>query len=136
MQYDKLTFDARFLGIWYICPCTIFSIPEKRKKILILIDPKQQYYLGKNLKPDESQWNDQISKQTMKEGVNAKFAQCSTLKNDLLDTKDKLIIQRNPYDTMWSNGLKMNDENVEDSTKWKGQNLLRKIVCEVREALK
>ena len=67
----------------------------------------------------------------MKEGVNAKFAQCSTLKNDLLDTKDKLIIQCNPYDTMWSNGLKMNDENVEDPTKWKGQNLLRKIVCEV-----
>ena len=23
MQYDKLTSDARFLGIWYICPCTI-----------------------------------------------------------------------------------------------------------------
>ena len=22
MQYDKLTFDARFLGIWYICLCT------------------------------------------------------------------------------------------------------------------
>ena len=22
MQYDKLTFDARFLGICYICPCT------------------------------------------------------------------------------------------------------------------
>ena len=46
------------------------------------------------------------------------------MKNDLLDTKDKLIIQCNPYDTMWSNGLKMKDENVEDSTKWKGQNLL------------
>ena len=99
-------------------------------------DPKQQYYLGKNLKPDESQWNDQISKQTMKKGVNAKFAQCSTLKNDLLGTKDKLIIQCNPYDTVWSNGLKMNDENVEDPTKWKGQNLLGKIICEVREALK
>ena len=32
MQYDKLTFDARFLGIWYICPCTI----DLKKKLSTL----------------------------------------------------------------------------------------------------
>ena len=72
----------------------------------------QEYTLLLHLNPDESQWNDQISKQIMKESVTAKFAQCPTLKNDLLDTKNKIIIQCNPYDTLWTNGMKINDQKI------------------------
>ena len=36
MQYNKLAFDARFLGIWYICPCT--TSVAMGKMVFILSD--------------------------------------------------------------------------------------------------
>ena len=42
MQYDKLTFDARFLGIWYICPCTMMV----NTFLLLTI-----FLVGENVKP-------------------------------------------------------------------------------------
>ena len=105
-------------------------------QILCEKDPKQQYYLAKNVKPDEANWNEQTSKEVMKSVVKAKFEQNPTLKSDLLKTDDKVIIECNPHNHFWANGLRLTDEGAEVSTNWKGQNVLGSILCSVREIMK
>ena len=44
MQYDKLTFHARFLGLWYICPSTIR--PTATQVAAFLLSLRRDYGLA------------------------------------------------------------------------------------------
>ena len=39
-----------------------------------------------------------------------------------MDTGNKVLIQCNPHDKKWSNGLRMTDKDAADPTKRKGEN--------------
>ena len=62
-----------------------------------------------------------------------KFFQNRELGSYLTSTGSKIIVESNPNDFIWSCGLKPNDENIYDKSKWKGQNLLGEILMQVRE---
>ncbi len=64
-----------------------------------------------------------------------KFTQDETLKELLLDTGDKTIVEASPYDTIWGIGLSCDDDRVLDESKWKGENLLGKAIMKVRTRL-
>lgn len=66
----------------------------------------------------------------------AKFSQKLILKDVLLSTEDKIIVEASPYDTIWGIGLYHDDDRVLDEKNWKGMNLLGKALMEVREILK
>jgi len=66
----------------------------------------------------------------------AKFGQNSRLKVILLSTKDKIIVEASPTDTIWGIGLHWEDDRVLDEKNWRGQNLLGKALMEVREKLR
>ena len=57
------------------------------------------------------------------------------LKDLLLSTGDKIIVEVSPYDKIWGIGLHWEDDDVLDESKWKGQNLLGKALMEVRKQL-
>lgn len=44
--------------------------------------------------------------------------------------------EANPKDSIWSCGLAANDPDIFDQSKWKGQNLLGKILMQIREELR
>jgi len=66
----------------------------------------------------------------------AKYDQSSRLRNTLLSTEDKIIVEASPYDNIWGIGLHWREDDCLDPAKWKGQNLLGKALMEVRKQLK
>ena len=105
-------------------------------KIKQSLDPKEQYYFGKKLSLDDQIWNNNIAVQVMEKVTREKFQQNTSLKQQLINTAEKSIIQCNPHDLFWANGLKMTDQKAEDCTKWKGQNNLGKVLCNIRDSFK
>jgi ribA/ribD-fused uncharacterized protein len=104
-------------------------------EIMDSIDPAEQYQLSKRIIPDSKKWSDKIANQFMELAVNAKFQQNDLLRSELLSTSDKLIVECNPHDRIWSCGLKINSPDVEEPDKWLGKNQLGKILIKVRESL-
>jgi ribA/ribD-fused uncharacterized protein len=66
----------------------------------------------------------------------AKFGQNLRLKETLLSTEDKIIVEASEYDTVWGIGLHWSDDKVLDEKNWKGQNLLGKALMCVRDKIR
>ena len=108
---------------------------EAASKIMELVDPVAQYRLGKSLKVDDRKWDIKTAQTVMETAILAKFTQHADLKEELLKTKGKLLIECNPYEHFWSCGLKLSHEEAYDRSKWTGDNVLGKILTDVRDAL-
>ena len=71
----------------------------------------------------------------VKRGVKAKFAQNEGIRRTLLGTGKELLAECSPYDRKWGIGIDITDPDRFIVSKWKGQNLLGRILMEVREEL-
>ena len=63
----------------------------------------------------------------MKEGITLKFTQVDGLRQALLSTNDKELIEASPRDGYWGIGLSLGSHNLKDRDKW-GSNNLGKIL--------
>lgn len=84
---------------------------------------------------NESKWQNCRCKIMTKVLYN-KFSQNPKLKEQLLATDDKILVEASPYDTIWGIGLDKNDNRTLNPNYWKGLNLLGFCLMEVREMLK
>lgn len=66
----------------------------------------------------------------------AKFSQNDEQKEILLNTGDRTLVEGSPYDKVWGVGVHWAEESILNEKNWKGQNLLGKVLMEVREFLK
>lgn len=69
-------------------------------------------------------------------GSVAKFGQHEDLRNFLVNTGDRVLVEASPVDRIWGVGLAVDDERVEDPARWKGLNLLGFALMEARAALR
>ena len=61
----------------------------------------------------------------------------SSLKEKLLNPEyDKTFVEANPTDRIWGIGIGENDLDIDDEKHWFGQNLLGKVLTEVRDYIK
>jgi hypothetical protein len=81
----------------------------------------------------QQQWN-QISKSIMQKGIELKFTQNYDLKQYLIDTKNRELIETNPHDSYWGIGLTLKEALNNNRSAW-GENWLGKILMEVRSKL-
>ena len=109
---------------------------ETACKILQTNEPLEQRHLGNRLKPTQDQWDNIRAEQFMEAATKAKFQQNINLKNELINTGNKLLIQFSAHDKLWGVGLNIHSIEARDKTKWKGQNLLGTILSKVREDIK
>ena len=72
----------------------------------------------------------------VKRGIKAKFFQNKDIMRNLICTRDALIAECAPNDNKWGIGIAVDDPNRFDVDKWTGQNLLGRILMEVREELR
>lgn len=72
----------------------------------------------------------------VKRGVKAKFMQNEDIRKTLLSTGNELLAECSPYDKKWGIGIDINDPDRNNISKWKGNNLLGRILMEVREELR
>lgn len=70
------------------------------------------------------------------EGNMAKFSQNEGLKKRLLQTGDAILAEANPRDAIWGIALAEDDPRAQDPAQWQGENLLGKILMDVRNRLR
>ena len=63
-----------------------------------------------------------------------KFMDNEGLKLFLLSTRDKILVEASPYDTIWGIGMK-EEPDCHNIRLWKGENLLGFALMEVRGKL-
>lgn len=98
--------------------------------------PKMYKKFGRQVRPfDENEWED-VKVSFMKKAVYDKFYQNPQLKEYLLSTGDKILVEASPYDRSWGIGMNQNDENFTNPEKWKGQNLLGFTLMTIRDELR
>jgi len=98
-----------------------------RQAIIGTTDPSRAKTLGARVTPFRNEEWIQVREDVMKKGVKAKFVQNKGLKKRLCDTKDKTLAEAT-RDRTWGVGISISHR----PTTWNGQNLLGKILMEVR----
>ncbi|MCD6068605.1 MAG: hypothetical protein K0S33_3431 [Bacteroidetes bacterium] len=105
------------------------------EKIIAKESPKDVKDLGRQIKNfDPSIW-DQNKYQIVRQGNLLKFSQHEELKNFLLKTGDKILVEASPVDPIWGIGLAEDDIKSQHPDTWRGENLLGFALMEVRDEL-
>lgn len=113
-----------------------FNDHESASKILREENPAKAKKLGREVKNfDDSKWS-KVCYEIMYKINYEKYFQNTRLKNILLNTGDKILVEANPRDTRWAIGLSAEDDRVLDESQWQGENLLGKVLMELRKDLK
>jgi ribA/ribD-fused uncharacterized protein len=68
--------------------------------------------------------------------LRAKFTQNLELRKQLLNTEDKVLANADARDKYWGIGTSASTAIAKDPKKWKGENLLGKLLMEIRTELK
>ena len=114
----------------------LFKDQETYDKIMNSKIPKEIKELGRQVKNFSSEiWNKKKF-EIVTNGNIAKFSQNEKLKNFLLNTKNKILVEASPYDNIWGIGMSEDDNDILDEKKWKGQNLMGKAIMKAREFIK
>ena len=109
-----------------------FDDVDTANAIMGLKEPSKMKALSHHIKNlDEHKWAEQATA-VMENACYLKFWQNSELKKKLMDIKGT-IVEANRKDVFFSCGLALSDPNIVDVNKWKGQNMLGKILSNLRE---
>ena len=114
----------------------IFGDEEIKKEILETRDPKQMKSLGRKVRNFDAQIWDKTRHSIVLNGNYHKFAQNKDMRDILLDTGDKILVEASPMDTIWGIGLGANNPKATDPASWRGSNLLGFALMEVRDEIR
>lgn len=102
---------------------------------MVPLTPKDVKELGRKVKGyDDTQW--EAVRYNIMVGIQyAKFNRTEHLRELLIMTYPKIIVEASPYDQIWGIGLHWTDQKVLDEENWRGRNLLGKAMMKVRKML-
>jgi ribA/ribD-fused uncharacterized protein len=146
------TVGTSCLSQWYPAPFTVdglvyptaehWMMVEKAKLfgdnnavevILSASTPKQAKALGRKVKNfDHAIWSTHC-RDIVTRGNIAKFQQNEPMREYLLTTSGKVLVEASPYDRIWGIGLRQNDDRSQQPQKWLGHNLLGFALMDVRD---
>ena len=109
---------------------------ETAQKILLTSDPRTIKALGREVRNFNSYLWDKVKYGVVYGGCYAKFTQNEKIKKVLMDTGDKVLVEASPFDKIWGIGLDEEMAKKTDSKDWPGENLLGKILTNLRDDLK
>ena len=92
--------------------------------------------LGREVKNfDNQRWEEERFDIVVK-GNFHKFSQNADLRDFLLNTNDRILVEASPVDDIWGIGLAADNERAQNPENWQGLNLLGFALMEVRDILK
>ena len=114
----------------------IFGDEEMRQQILAEYSQMAMKKLGRKVKNyDDAVWKS-VRFDVVVKGILAKFSQNEKLRNFLISTDDKVLVEASPKDEVWGIGLDEHSSEASSPWKWKGTNLLGFALMEVRDKLR
>jgi ribA/ribD-fused uncharacterized protein len=113
----------------------LFGDSEADRQILSTENPRVQKELGQGVKGfNQAMWLTERRKIVFRGNV-AKFSQDSGLRQALIETGDRILVEASPRDRIWGIGLAANNPLAHEPAHWRGLNLLGEILAEVRVLL-
>lgn len=113
----------------------LFHDEEMLAAILAAKHPKQMKEFGRKVKNfDASHW-DEVCFSIVKKGNKEKFSQNEALRQFLLKTHKRILVEASPRDRIWGIGMGKSNPDAENPMKWKGKNLLGFALTKVRDEL-
>jgi len=113
-----------------------FNDTEAHKKIMESNNPSDQKQIGREIKGfDTLQWRGICFDIVVRANV-AKFTQNEELKQILIESGNKIIVEASPYDKIWGVGLQESDPRCENPALWQGENLLGLALMVARNKIK
>ncbi len=113
----------------------LFNDEKILAKILESSHPSQAKKLGRQVANfDPAKWNSRRFDAVV-EGNVAKFDQNPKLKEFLLNTGNRVLVEASPVDRIWGIGMAQDDPKIENPDAWRGLNLLGYALMEAREQL-
>lgn len=114
----------------------LFGDTEIYEKIMKASHPDKFKALGRQISGFyENIWNEHKTDIVIK-GNAAKFSQNEDLKEFLLNTNQRVLVEASPYDKIWGIGMSADDSSVNNPLGWKGKNLLGFCLMEARDIIK
>ncbi|TQV72243.1 NADAR family protein [Aliikangiella marina] len=114
----------------------IFGNSELVSKIIEATNPSKAKALGRQVTGFTNEiWNRHRFEVVVR-GNLAKFSQNKTMKEYLLSTNRRVLVEASPADNIWGIGLTEDHKDASNPFKWKGLNLLGFALMEVRKLLK
>ena len=99
-------------------------------------DPIDHKALGDKVALNRKAWYSDQGRQVMEKGVTAKFQQNPYLLERLMKTAGTTLVECNRFDLDWGIGLAIDDKDIGDQLKWKGQNWLGNCLTGVRNSFR
>lgn len=114
----------------------LFNNDDIVQKIVSSEKPGEVKALGRQIRNfDEAQWNAH-KYEIVTNGSIHKFQQNKILKDYLLNTGDKILVEASPSDAIWGIGLHQDEKQIENPHTWRGTNLLGFALMEARDFLR
>lgn len=104
-------------------------------EMLSSADPGKVKALGRKVKGFDHELWTKHRFEIVVQGNHAKFSQNKELKDFLLATNKRVLVEASPVDRIWGVGLSADDEQIEKPREWRGKNLLGFALMAVREQL-
>lgn len=113
----------------------LFGDTEVAGRILAAGHPHRAKSLGRQVRGfDQATWEARRHDIVVAGSV-AKFAQHDDLREFLLGTGERVLVEASPLDRVWGIGLAADDPHAEDPARWQGANLLGFALMAARDAL-
>lgn len=114
----------------------LFGDADAAARILAAKKPAEVKRIGREVRGfDEEIWNDARFDIVVR-GNTAKFGQHPELRDFLLNTGERIIVEASPVDRIWGIGLAGDDPDAGNPERWKGLNLLGFALMETRDILR
>ncbi|MGW7293472.1 NADAR family protein [Streptomyces xiamenensis] len=114
----------------------LFGDEEARIRVLAAGHPRDAKAAGRTVRGfDEERWRAERFAVVV-EGSVHKFGQDAALREYLLGTGDRVLVEASPRDRIWGIGMGAANEAAQDPARWRGLNLLGFALMAARERLR
>jgi ribA/ribD-fused uncharacterized protein len=114
----------------------LFSDEAALSRILAATNPAEAKKLGREILGFVPETWEVRKYEIVKTGNMHKFGQHKNLRQFLLGTNDRILVEASPVDTIWGIGLAADAADAENPARWQGPNLLGFALMEVRDQLR
>ena len=114
----------------------LFADEQVLAQILAAKSPAEAKKLGRSIRGFEPESWEAHKYAIVRAGNLHKFSQHQNLRDFLLGTGDRVLVEASPVDAIWGIGLAADHPDAEHPARWQGANLLGFALMEVRDQLR